>query len=407
MKKVIPLSLMCLILLGIGQVRAQTADQPIGFKLNFGTAVYRGDLGNNLTEFAHNGNLAYGAGLSYYISDHFGVALDANFFELKNSNGPNDAVFSKRDTYMNTSDFNLALMLRIKPFITRLNPYIAVGLGGNFLHDNADIRNQSAESNFMFTFPFGVGVNYEISPRFSLNAQMIYNLGFSDDLLDNHPLSADKTIDGNARPDIDGKSHDDFMLTTVGIVFNFGGGKNTEESMEQKMLEQSMKNLKAAQNASDQSADNLRQAHQLNEKTLAAIDSLKLNRHKKNELKSEFVHIVNNIQFAFDKSDILSTSKTELNSLADIMNHYDGLHVNLAGHADKRGSKQYNKELSQRRVQSVKEYLVNHGVNSSRITTNSYGKTQPLLGKSSDVQTTYAQNRAVQLTLSYHNPESK
>jgi len=52
MKKVIPLSLICLLLVGIGQVRAQTAEQPLGFKIGFGLNGYQGDLGNTMLQYA-------------------------------------------------------------------------------------------------------------------------------------------------------------------------------------------------------------------------------------------------------------------------------------------------------------------------------------------------------------------
>jgi outer membrane protein OmpA-like peptidoglycan-associated protein len=401
MKKIIPLSLMCLLLIGIGQARAQTADQPWGFRAAFGVNHYKGDLGNTMLEF-NSSDMFWGIGLAYYISPHLGLALNANDFTLQKANGPNDRTFKKRDTHFKTSDFNLGLMLRVKPFVTRLNPYIAFGLGGNFMHNLDNQQNQ--DSHFVFSIPFGIGVNYEITPHFSLNAQMIYNRTFTDDIIDSYPLAAGKAVDGQANKNLDHTGHDDFMLSTIGIVFNFGGGKNHEMSMQEKLLRQSMKNLKAAQNASDMSANNLQQAQQLNAETLAALDSLRkarnMSEQQLDQLKSDLSHIVSNIQFGFDKSDIIDPSKKQLNSLADILNDFPDLSVTIGAHADKRGSQSYNQKLSQRRAQSVKEYLTSHGVNSSRITTHAYGKDKPLM--SGNTPTAYAQNRAVQLTLHYN-----
>jgi outer membrane protein OmpA-like peptidoglycan-associated protein len=397
-----------MLLIGVTQVKAQTKEQPVGFKLMFGAAQYRGDLGNNMFHRPHTSQLYLGVGLAGYLNRVLDLALEVEALPLYYSNGASVNNPQKRSTSFSTNDINFSLLLRIKPFYTRLNPYLAIGVGGNILHYNDHPRNDN--NAFIVTIPFGIGINYELSPRYSLNVQTIYNWSFSDDKIDNYPLSASQASNEQARPDIDGNDHDGFLTTSMGIVFNFGGGHNQGMSMEEKLLKQSMKNLKAAQNASDQASDNLRQAHQFNNKTLAALDSLQkyLNQtpQQANQLKEQFVHIVNNIQFQFDKSNLIKTAKTELNSLANIMNHYPGLNVSVVGHADKRGSKAYNQKLGRRRAQSVKQFLVDHGVSASRIATKSDGKTNPLMTDKSDIQTTYAQNRSVQLTLTYHNPNN-
>src|SRR5699024_884966 len=123
------------------------------------------------------------------------------------------------------------------------------------------------------------------------------------------------------------------------------------------------------------------------------------------ELKAELVHIVNNIQFVYDKAEIIEPAYEELNSLASILELYPGLSVEIAGRADQKGSKDYNDKLSMQRAQTVKDYLVNKGIRKSRIKVVSLGKTNPLMDGSS--QTAYAQNRSVQLSLHYTGNQSK
>ncbi|HYW35528.1 MAG TPA: outer membrane beta-barrel protein, partial [Balneolaceae bacterium] len=330
--------------MGIGTAQAQTAQQPLGFKLMYGQQSYRGDLGNEIFQYTGNDPLV-GVGMSAYLNRYFGVALEAQYLPLDKKNGPGDAVFKKRNTYFKTDDFNMNLTLHIKPFKTRLNPYAAIGVGGNFLKAKDNITKK--DHHFMFTLPFGAGINYKINSLLMLNVEAIYHRGFNDWKIDHYPMPNSKATQyainhepqHNFNRNIDGKNHDDFFTTSVGLVFNFGGGKS-KKSIQERMLEQSMKNLKAAQNASDQASNTLQQAQQLNDKTLAALDSLKAARHqsqqKAQELKSELGEIVNNVQFAFDKSNIIDPAKKELNSLANILNHFPSLNVNIAGHADKR-----------------------------------------------------------------------
>ena len=52
--------------------------------------------------------------------------------------------------------------------------------------------------------------------------------------------------------------------------------------------------------------------------------------------------------------------------------------IEIAGHTDFIGSKEYNYQLSKKRAEAVRTYLINHGIAPTRLTTKGYGKTQPL-----------------------------
>jgi outer membrane protein OmpA-like peptidoglycan-associated protein/opacity protein-like surface antigen len=394
MKKLIPLILIGLLITGIGAAQAQTAEQPLGFKLQVGLQGYNGDVGNDTFNYSIH-DLMIGTGLAAYLGPHLGLALDAQYLPLDAYTGSN--------LRFKTDDINLNLMLRVKPFKTRLNPYLTAGIGGNFFHDRTNIRKDSHW--FAFGIPFGAGINYKLSELVMLNTQIAYHYAFTDKI-DNYPLDADETTTGRPRPSLNSHGHDGYLTSSIGLVFNFGGGKKHEESTEEKLLHQSMKNLKAAQNTSNQASHNLRQAKKLNQQTLAALDSLKnarnMSQEKLNKLKADLGDIVNNVHFEYDKAEIIQPDEKPLNSLATILNDFPDLSVSLGAHADKRGSDSYNKKLSQQRGQAVKDYLVNHGIDGSRISISAYGKDRPLMTNSSDMQTQYGQNRAVELTLHYN-----
>ena len=63
----------------------------------------------------------------------------------------------------------------------------------------------------------------------------------------------------------------------------------------------------------------------------------------------------------------------------------------IEGHADERGTREYNLALGDRRASSVKDYLMSQGISSNRISTISYGKERPVQSGSND--TSWAQNR--------------
>ncbi|WP_176955840.1 OmpA family protein [Catalinimonas alkaloidigena] len=88
--------------------------------------------------------------------------------------------------------------------------------------------------------------------------------------------------------------------------------------------------------------------------------------------------ILRNIYFEFDKVHLRPESHDELAKLEQIMRENPTITVEIAGHTDKIGTWDYNKELSLRRAQSVRAWLIGRGIDGSRIKAVGYGETRPL-----------------------------
>ncbi|MDP4270061.1 MAG: OmpA family protein [Bacteroidota bacterium] len=99
------------------------------------------------------------------------------------------------------------------------------------------------------------------------------------------------------------------------------------------------------------------------------------------ELDRKFV--LHNINYDFDKWDILPESAVELDKLVALMNANQEIKVELGSHTDSRGSAEYNHKLSQLRAESVKKYLVSKGIDEKRIKAIGYGESQ-LLNRCAD-----------------------
>lgn len=84
------------------------------------------------------------------------------------------------------------------------------------------------------------------------------------------------------------------------------------------------------------------------------------------------------IHFDYDKSYIRNDMMPVLDKNVSELKRDKNKNVVLEGHADERGSNEYNYALGARRASSVKSYLVSHGVSGSRLTTISYGEDKPL-----------------------------
>ena len=85
-----------------------------------------------------------------------------------------------------------------------------------------------------------------------------------------------------------------------------------------------------------------------------------------------------NVHFDFDKYVLTPQAMMILDDKAAYLREHSGVRVLVEGHADERGSNEYNLALGDRRANSAKNYLVKSGVAASRITTISYGEEQPL-----------------------------
>lgn len=92
-----------------------------------------------------------------------------------------------------------------------------------------------------------------------------------------------------------------------------------------------------------------------------------------------------NIEFDFDKADIRPRYHDELKKVGDFMNKYPDVNMAIEGHTDSIGTDEYNQRLSQRRVDSVKNYIVEKfNIDGKRIKATGYGETRPIADNSTD-----------------------
>ena len=87
--------------------------------------------------------------------------------------------------------------------------------------------------------------------------------------------------------------------------------------------------------------------------------------------------LIENIFYDFDKATLRPESQTALDELVKLLNENPNVTIELSAHTDYKGSAQYNERLSQRRAESVVNYLIAHGIASDRLTPKGYGKSKP------------------------------
>jgi len=97
------------------------------------------------------------------------------------------------------------------------------------------------------------------------------------------------------------------------------------------------------------------------------------------------------IYFDFDKSDIRSDQRSGIIRNAQLLQDNKAAKIRIEGHCDERGTNEYNLALGQRRAEAAKTFLVDYGIDSSRISTISYGEERPV--DSGHNENAWAKNR--------------
>ena len=104
---------------------------------------------------------------------------------------------------------------------------------------------------------------------------------------------------------------------------------------------------------------------------------------------------LNNVFFDFDKSELKPELFAELDKLVELLLKNPAVKMEIAGHTDSKGDKKYNLLLSQKRAESVMEYLLKKGIDKLRLTAKGYGDTQPVAPN--DTEENQAKNRRTEV----------
>jgi len=113
----------------------------------------------------------------------------------------------------------------------------------------------------------------------------------------------------------------------------------------------------------------------------------------------KITQIASKIFFETNSDKLKVASLVQLDELASILKRYEAANLSIEGHADSQGADDYNLNLSQKRTESVKVYLMGKGIMESRLTAIGYGETRPIADNKTAIGR--AKNRRVELKTSY------
>ena len=93
--------------------------------------------------------------------------------------------------------------------------------------------------------------------------------------------------------------------------------------------------------------------------------------------RADMMSIGDTVLFGYDSSQLSADAMATLDAQAALLNAKQSFRVKIEGHADERGTREYNLALGERRASATRDYLVAKGVDGSRIRIVSYGKERP------------------------------
>jgi outer membrane protein OmpA-like peptidoglycan-associated protein len=129
-----------------------------------------------------------------------------------------------------------------------------------------------------------------------------------------------------------------------------------------------------------------------------AADNLAKFASVKQEPRGMVITLSGAVLFATNKSELLPAAQTKLQEVAKALTQQDkDSHIIVEGHTDSQGSDDLNQALSQRRAESVKNYLTSQGIAADRLTATGFGKTRPIADNASPEGR--ADNRRVEIVV--------
>jgi OmpA-OmpF porin, OOP family len=254
-----------------------------------------------------------------------------------------------------------------------VNPYFWVGVGvgytttdwGGILNLDATEADGSAKTAVNPQFNFGVGSEFKLSADYSWKLKT--ELGFH---------SMDGNFDGivnNSRLGMLGSSADAYLTFNLGLQYYIDRGAPSQYCQ---LYSGIQVQLPSTDWATKEDVEEIVKRYRQEPIDYNRIEEI-VRKHKSSAAAVQENWVLAGVNFEFDKATLLPESYPILHNAASVLNENKNLRVEIQGHTDNVGSEQYNQRLSERRAQTVKDWLVQNGVSANRLEVKGYGETSP------------------------------
>jgi outer membrane protein OmpA-like peptidoglycan-associated protein len=329
---------------------AQTESNPwsVGFNLN--PKEYKGDIGNSYLKFDRM-NLNPGLTVNRYINPFLDVNLSGNL---------GDYEYANDSASFNANLLDIAAKGRFKldngvvfKENSKFGPYLTAGLGVIV----ADAFNQDIENITTLNIPLGGGIRWKYNEWFNINYELTHNLNFTD--------AVDRIEVGD--------NNYSYLAHQIGMNFTLDLGKEK-----------------------DTDKDGVADSKDLCPNT---PKGLAVTGDGCPTIINEVNILAKNVYFETSSDVLKSESNVSLNKIAEIMKTNKTSSLSIEGHTDNTGDAVMNLDLSKRRATAVKNYLIEQGVEASRLSAQGFGEIRPVADNGTDAGR--ALNRRVEMVLSF------
>lgn len=361
-------------MLTISGVIAQTVTNKWAVGVHVGIEQYKGELGSSFYKFGQDLNGFVGFDVSRYLTPHFDAAVNLTYGDMGYYNGIDPVVFMRQNMFQ----ANIQARYNILTDAYKWRPYVFVGYGHMRFADGS-----YSQANTIL--PYGLGLTYQVKPNVALRIQETFI--YSDfDRMDGDPSK---------------KMNDSYLQHSIGIVWSFGNSKKDADNdgvEDDKDDCPSIAGSKATNGCPDQDGDgvpdNIDKCPTV--KGVAANDGCPEIKETDRKILKDALYGIN-----FETgSDVLNESSfSVLDNVANLMKLNGNYNLIIEGHTDSQGDDALNLNLSEKRANAVKNYLVSKGVETSRLTAIGYGETQPVADN--DTPEGRAKNRRVELKVKF------
>lgn len=145
--------------------------------------------------------------------------------------------------------------------------------------------------------------------------------------------------------------------------------------------------------------DSIARAEQMRRDSIARAEQMRADsiRMAQEAVTSARNAVTGTIYFDFDSSDLTPAAQASLEAKIPVLNANPELRIRIAGHADERGSDEYNLALGQRRAAAAKRFLTQRGIDGNRVAVQSFGEERP--AADGHDESAWAQNRRAEFEI--------
>lgn len=315
--------------------------------------------------------------LGYNVTEHFGFRLTPSYVRLHSFYYGNDG--SEIDNFTRMGAINLEAVYNILP-CDIISPFVVVGYGITYFKSHMpylkEQRPKIKEAFIGYQAIFGIGAEFKMWDDISIKAEFDYLTASNNKIDGNDHINEVKGILQS--------NGDSYANLSLGATWYFSRGERS------KICEPfSIREV-------------FTEVPVIVEKVI--IDTVYVDNIIEKAIIKRESFVLENIRFKFDQDILTNEAEITLANVANVLKKYPDEKIEILGHTDNWGSDEYNLELSERRAISVKNKLVDQGIDADRLFTAGCGERKPVADNSTKMGR--AINRRIEFSI-YDGVSSK